>query len=185
MGRNRRTDASQGKTMEQYTTPVPPPQRHTRLGGSEDSQSVATTTVEPSGAEIFAAIQDSRVALEGKIETVAVEVNLLRADWWMMESSIVELQMEVGALRKQMQPEKVWIWLEMWDKATPGSLVRTGGVAHRASGVDGPDWRTHGGSLLEGTVARGSAVDPALRIETQQDGTVAVVLDGLADGSGG
>ncbi|KAJ1184807.1 hypothetical protein NDU88_001609 [Pleurodeles waltl] len=60
-------------------------------------------------AEILMAIQGSRVALEGKIETVAVEVNLLRADLQKVsdkvkvaEGSIVELQTEVGALRIQM-----------------------------------------------------------------------------------
>ncbi|KAJ1153343.1 hypothetical protein NDU88_006104 [Pleurodeles waltl] len=53
--------------------------------------------------------QGSGVALEGKIEPVAVQVNLLRADLWKVsdkvkvaEGSIVELQTEVGALRKQM-----------------------------------------------------------------------------------
>ncbi|KAJ1107856.1 hypothetical protein NDU88_005244 [Pleurodeles waltl] len=47
--------------------------------------------------------------LEGKIETVAVEVNLLRADLRMVsekvkvvEGSIVDLQTEVGTFRKQM-----------------------------------------------------------------------------------
>ncbi|KAJ1135865.1 hypothetical protein NDU88_002294 [Pleurodeles waltl] len=57
---------------------------------------------EPSRAELLAAIQCSRVALEGKIETVAVEVNLLRADFRnvsdkvkVVEGSIVELQTEV------------------------------------------------------------------------------------------
>ncbi|KAJ1131885.1 hypothetical protein NDU88_010216 [Pleurodeles waltl] len=58
--------ASQGNTMEQYTTPAPLPQRQTRVGGSGDDLSMP------------AAIQGSTVALEGKIETEAV--NLLRAD---------------------------------------------------------------------------------------------------------
>ncbi|KAJ1213204.1 hypothetical protein NDU88_000843 [Pleurodeles waltl] len=107
MGRHRRTDVLQGNTMEQYTTPVPPPQCTVWLGGADDGQSGMTTAEEPSQAETLAAIQGSRVALEGKIETVAVEVNLLRADLRKVsvkvaEGSVVELQTEVGVLRKQM-----------------------------------------------------------------------------------
>ncbi|KAJ1100057.1 hypothetical protein NDU88_005146 [Pleurodeles waltl] len=70
---------------------------------------VPLNLVEPSRAELLAANQGSRVALDGKIETVAVEVNLLWADRWKVsekvkvaEGFIVELQTEVGALRKQM-----------------------------------------------------------------------------------
>ncbi|KAJ1112528.1 hypothetical protein NDU88_000791 [Pleurodeles waltl] len=95
--------------MEQYTMPVPLPQRQTQLGGPRDVLSTLVTAEEPSKAELLAAIQCSRVALEGKIETVVVEVNLFRADLRkvfdkvkLAEGSIVELQTEVGALRKQM-----------------------------------------------------------------------------------
>ncbi|KAJ1171573.1 hypothetical protein NDU88_003434 [Pleurodeles waltl] len=91
---SRRTDVLQGNTMEQYTT----------VGGTEEGQSGTMPAEEPSRAKILAAIQGSRVALEGKIETLAVEVNLLRADLRKVsdkvkvaEGSIVELQMEVGA----------------------------------------------------------------------------------------
>ncbi|KAJ1207935.1 hypothetical protein NDU88_003325 [Pleurodeles waltl] len=95
--------------MEQYTTPVSLLQHQAQLEGSEDGQSVATNTRGALRAEILAALQGSRVALEGKIETVAVEVNLLQADIRKVsnkvkvaEGSIVELQTEVGALHKQM-----------------------------------------------------------------------------------
>ncbi|KAJ1209338.1 hypothetical protein NDU88_004716 [Pleurodeles waltl] len=83
------------------------------------------------------------------------------------------------------RPEEVWRWLEMWDKVTSGRSERTGVVAHRASGADGPDWRTSGDSQLEGTVAQVAATDSAHRIEIQQDGTMAVVASGSADGSSG
>ncbi|KAJ1092734.1 hypothetical protein NDU88_005844 [Pleurodeles waltl] len=109
MGWHKRTDASQGNTMEQYTTPVPLPQRPARSEGSGDDTRPPVNPEEPSHAELLSAIQGSRVALEGKIETVAVEVNLVWADLQkvsdkvkMVEGSIVELQTEVGALRKQM-----------------------------------------------------------------------------------
>ncbi|KAJ1203766.1 hypothetical protein NDU88_007547 [Pleurodeles waltl] len=82
------------------------------------------------------------------------------------------------------QPEEVWRWLEMWDKAAPGNLAGTGGVAHRVSRANGPDWRIRGGGLSKDTVAWELEEDPALRIEIQQDGTMAVLPVGSADGSG-
>ncbi|KAJ1159816.1 hypothetical protein NDU88_000321 [Pleurodeles waltl] len=78
------------------------------MAGSDDGQS-GLLPVEPSQAEILTAIQGSRMASQGKIETVAVEVNLLRVDLRKVsdkvkvaEGLIVELQAEVGTLRKQM-----------------------------------------------------------------------------------
>ncbi|KAJ1191839.1 hypothetical protein NDU88_001154 [Pleurodeles waltl] len=109
MGQHKQIDTSQGNTMEQYTTPVPLPQHPARSQGSRDDTKPSANPEAPSRAELLAAVQGSRVALEGKIETVAVEVNLLRADLRKVsdkvkvaEGSIVALQMEVGALRKQM-----------------------------------------------------------------------------------
>ncbi|KAJ1164768.1 hypothetical protein NDU88_005202 [Pleurodeles waltl] len=109
MVRHRKTDVSQGNTMEQYTTAVPTPLSVIRVAGSDGGQSGLLPVEELSQAEILAAIQGARVALEGKIETVAVEVNLFRADLRKVsdrvkvaEGSIVELQAEVGTLRKQM-----------------------------------------------------------------------------------
>ncbi|KAJ1128021.1 hypothetical protein NDU88_006413 [Pleurodeles waltl] len=109
MGQHRKADVLQGNTMEQYTTAVATRQRVTRVAGSDDGQSGLLPVGELSQAEILAAIQGSRVALECKIETVAVEVNLLRADLRKVsdkvkvaDGSIVELQAEVGTLRKQM-----------------------------------------------------------------------------------
>ncbi|KAJ1189572.1 hypothetical protein NDU88_006316 [Pleurodeles waltl] len=86
MGCHKRMDASQGNTMEQYTTPVVLLQhavrleRAARLEVSGDAAGTPLNTEEPSRVELLADIQGSRVALEGKIEMVVVEVNLLRAD---------------------------------------------------------------------------------------------------------
>ncbi|KAJ1153050.1 hypothetical protein NDU88_005817 [Pleurodeles waltl] len=77
---HKRTDASQGNTMEQYTTPVAPLRRPAGLEVSGDAAGAPLSAGEPSQTELLVAIQGSRVALEGKIETVAVEVNLLTAD---------------------------------------------------------------------------------------------------------
>ncbi|KAJ1110345.1 hypothetical protein NDU88_007698 [Pleurodeles waltl] len=197
MGRHKGIALLQGNTMEQYTTPVPLPQRLTRSEGCGDNVRVLTNSEEPSRAELLAAIQGSRVALEGKIETMAVEVNLLRADLWKVsdkvkvaEGSIVELQTEVGALWKQMvqaisivrRLEEVWRRLEMWDKVVLGRTEGAGGVALRASGAESPDWRSREeGQLVDAGTGR-SAVDSNHRVEIQQDGTMAVVSTGLAGG---
>ncbi|KAJ1150047.1 hypothetical protein NDU88_002845 [Pleurodeles waltl] len=79
--------------------------------------------------------------------------------------------------------EEVWRWLEMWDKVTPGRSGRTGLVAHCASGVEDPDWRTRGECQMEGTAE--PSVDADNRIDIQQDGAMAVVVPGLADGLSG
>ncbi|KAJ1211280.1 hypothetical protein NDU88_006641 [Pleurodeles waltl] len=108
MGRHKWTDPSQGNTMEQYTAPVAPLRRTARLEVSEEAAGAPLSGGEPSRAELLVAIQGSRLALEGKKETVAVEVNLLIADLRKVsdkvkvaEGSIAELQTEVGTLRAQ------------------------------------------------------------------------------------
>ncbi|KAJ1199842.1 hypothetical protein NDU88_003674 [Pleurodeles waltl] len=95
--------------MEQYTMPTPLPQRQICIGGSGEALDAPATAGEPTHAELLASIHGARVALEGKIETVAVKVNLLRADLRkvsdkvkVVEGSIVDLQTKVGTLRKQM-----------------------------------------------------------------------------------
>ncbi|KAJ1093349.1 hypothetical protein NDU88_006453 [Pleurodeles waltl] len=79
------------------------------FGGSGEALAVPATAEEPSCAELLGAIHGARVAMERKIETVAVEVNLLQADLRkisdkveVVEGSFVDLQTEVGTLRKQM-----------------------------------------------------------------------------------
>ncbi|KAJ1209440.1 hypothetical protein NDU88_004818 [Pleurodeles waltl] len=109
MGRHRQSVPSQGNTMEQYTTPILLPQRQTRMGGLGEALEAPATMGEPTRAELLAAVHGARVALEGKIETLAVEVNLLQADLCKVsdkvkvaDGTIVDLQTEVGTLRKQM-----------------------------------------------------------------------------------
>ncbi|KAJ1162815.1 hypothetical protein NDU88_003280 [Pleurodeles waltl] len=58
-----------------YTYPAPA--ATDSFGGSGQAVAVLATVEEPSRAELLAAMQGTRVALEGKIEMVAVEVNLL------------------------------------------------------------------------------------------------------------
>ncbi|KAJ1091326.1 hypothetical protein NDU88_004453 [Pleurodeles waltl] len=83
------------------------------------------------------------------------------------------------------RPEEVWRWLEMWDKVTPRRPERSSLAVHCASGVDGPDWRTRGESQVEGTAEQVVDIDTDHRMESQQDGTMAVVTPELADGSRG
>ncbi|KAJ1136850.1 hypothetical protein NDU88_003264 [Pleurodeles waltl] len=196
MGHHKRTDASKGNTMEQYTTPVPLPQRVGRSEVSGDDMRAPQNPEEPSHSELLAAIQGSRVALEGKIETVAVKVNLLQADLRKVsdkvkvaEGSIVELQTEVGALGKQMvqatstldgwRREEVWRWLEMWDKVAEGRTEGPGGVIHRASGAESPDWRLRDAGRLVDAGTGGSAMDSHYRVEIQQDGIMAMMAADL------
>ncbi|KAJ1169810.1 hypothetical protein NDU88_001700 [Pleurodeles waltl] len=115
MGRHRRTNVAQGNTMEQYNTPVPLPQRTVRLGGADE---------ELSQAKILAAIQGSRVAHEGKIETETV--NLLRADLRKVsdkikvaEGYIVELQIELAWVRVG----AVCFWIVVLCDGEPGPEV--------------------------------------------------------------
>ncbi|KAJ1192676.1 hypothetical protein NDU88_001982 [Pleurodeles waltl] len=94
--------------MEQYTTSAPLPQTQTRLGGLVKALEEPATAGEPKRAELLAAVRGTRVAVEGKIEIVAVEVNLLRADLCKVlekvkvaEGSIWDLQTEVDTFHKQ------------------------------------------------------------------------------------
>ncbi|KAJ1169215.1 hypothetical protein NDU88_001121 [Pleurodeles waltl] len=149
---HKRTDTSQGNTMEQYTTPVPLPQRPARLDVSGDDMRVPMNPEEPSREELLAAIQGSRVALED------------------------------GRSHFFDRPEEVWRLLEMWDEVALGRKEGTGGVALRASGEESLDWRSHeAGQLVDAGTGR-SAVDSNQRVEIQQDGTMAVMSTGLAGG---
>ncbi|KAJ1096185.1 hypothetical protein NDU88_001329 [Pleurodeles waltl] len=87
--------------MEQYTTPTSLPQRQTPLGRPGEALEEPSAAGEPTRAELLVAIHGARVALEGKIETVAVEVNLLQTDLHKVsekvkvaEGAIVYLQTE-------------------------------------------------------------------------------------------
>ncbi|KAJ1177221.1 hypothetical protein NDU88_002482 [Pleurodeles waltl] len=61
----------------------------------------------------------------------------------------------------------------MWDTVALGRIEGPGGVTHRASGAESPDWRSHG---------TGQLVDSHHRVEIQKDGTMAMVA---ADSVGG
>ncbi|KAJ1209474.1 hypothetical protein NDU88_004852 [Pleurodeles waltl] len=75
------------------------------MGGPEEVREPSAPAEEPTRSELLAAIQGSRVVLEGKIEAVAVEVNLLRTDLRKVsdkvkveERSIVDFQTEEETL---------------------------------------------------------------------------------------
>ncbi|KAJ1183593.1 hypothetical protein NDU88_000410 [Pleurodeles waltl] len=178
--------------MEQFTTPMPLPQRQTRLGGSGEALAVQATAEEPTHAELLDVIHGARAALEGKIETVAEEVNLLRADPSKVSDKRfldVKAKLRVmnimllytarlkvisgGRLQLFEHPEEVWRWLEMCDKVGPGPSGRSGVGSARTSGVDGTDWRKHGDALT--WVSAQHCDDSVSRIEIQQDGTMVVV----------
>ncbi|KAJ1184660.1 hypothetical protein NDU88_001463 [Pleurodeles waltl] len=135
-------------------------------GGPEGVWETPAPAEELSHAELLAAIQGSQVVLQGKIEAVAVEVNLLRTDLRkvsdkvkVVEGSIVDLQAEAGT----------------------GRSVRPIRGAARASGVDDTDWRKRGESQTQ-ISAQGAAGSDG-RVEIQQDGTMAVVVPEITDES--
>ncbi|KAJ1116503.1 hypothetical protein NDU88_004713 [Pleurodeles waltl] len=144
MGHHKWTDASQGNTKEQYTTPVGRPQRVARLEVSGDAARMQLNTEESSRAELLMAIQGSRVVLEGKIEMVADEVNLLQVDLRKVsdkvkvaEGSIAELQTEVGMLQNQIvQATSTVGRLEGAEGRSRRNNVRLLGFPERAEGSD-------------------------------------------------
>ncbi|KAJ1158873.1 hypothetical protein NDU88_011546 [Pleurodeles waltl] len=93
----------------------------------------------PSSAELLAGIQGLRVALEVKIETLAMEVNFLWTDLRnvsdkdkVAEGSIVELQTEVTTLRKQVTQLTQVVRLEDVDwRSPPWVPTDCGGVCSR------------------------------------------------------
>ncbi|KAJ1101513.1 hypothetical protein NDU88_006580 [Pleurodeles waltl] len=89
--------------MEHYTPPGPLPQCPARSDKNGGNMRAPANLEEPLHAELLAAIHGSRVALEDKIETVVVEMNLLWADLQKVsdkvkvaEGSIEELQTETN-----------------------------------------------------------------------------------------
>ncbi|KAJ1198730.1 hypothetical protein NDU88_002569 [Pleurodeles waltl] len=95
--------------MELYTTQALSGQQETCLTGRRTDVGLVTPVIEPTRAELFVTIQGSRDALEGKIESVVVEVNLLRGDLWKVSNrvritkgSISELRTEVDTPQRQM-----------------------------------------------------------------------------------
>ncbi|KAJ1111961.1 hypothetical protein NDU88_000233 [Pleurodeles waltl] len=78
-------------------------------GGAAEEEAATQDEVEPTRADLSVSIQGCRTALEHKIETLSIEVNLLRADLHKVsdkvttaEGNIVELQVETVTLKKQM-----------------------------------------------------------------------------------
>ena len=68
----------------------------------ESQQSLAdTAAVEPSLADIMTAIQGIQVTLEGKMDSISTEVNLLRADFGKMKERIKDNQGAVTMLQSE------------------------------------------------------------------------------------
>ncbi|KAJ1109385.1 hypothetical protein NDU88_006746 [Pleurodeles waltl] len=127
--------------MEQYATSSPGLQCQTRMRGPGGVPEAPAPVEEPSGAELLAAIQGSCVVLQGKIEAVAVEVNLLRMDLRKVsdkvkvaEGSIVDLQAEGisganGRVEIQQDGTMAVVVPEVTDESTEPSDVRMESVS--------------------------------------------------------
>ncbi|KAJ1193022.1 hypothetical protein NDU88_002328 [Pleurodeles waltl] len=108
-GRNKQATPFQWNTIKHSTVATPLLQCQTQQTGQREDQDASASVEEPPHAELHAAIQGSRSALEGKIESMALEVNLLRTDRRkvldkvkLAEDSIVELQMKGSTPCKQL-----------------------------------------------------------------------------------
>ncbi|KAJ1209137.1 hypothetical protein NDU88_004515 [Pleurodeles waltl] len=198
MGHHKGMDSSQGNTMEQYTTPVAPHWWPAGLEVSGDAAGAPLSAGEPSRAELLAAIQGSRVALEGKIETVAVEINLLRADLRKVsdkvkvaEGSIAELQSEVGTLQSQVAQATSTVGrlearLDDAEGRSRRNNVRLLGFPERAKGSAVAPGRPEGsggatrrasgsGSPDRRSHGSGRLVESCHRVEIRREGTMVVV----------
>ncbi|KAJ1201854.1 hypothetical protein NDU88_005658 [Pleurodeles waltl] len=134
--------------MEQYITPTPQPQRQNHTGGSGEALAVPAAAGKPTRTELLDAIHGTRVAQEGKIETVAVKVNLLRADLRKVsDKAKVAEGVLLGGLAS------VWLALLEW-------MVWTGGDVEMA---------------CHGSLCSDVMTLTLSRIEIQQDGTMAIV----------
>ncbi|KAJ1154069.1 hypothetical protein NDU88_006826 [Pleurodeles waltl] len=100
MDKDRSHKGAQQTRMDQYTTQS--------TGGSlqKDSPSPTGKGDEPTGAQIFAAIEASRQAVQTQIAAMVVDVNLLRAEWrvvaerWVApEQQVTCLQIDIDTLK--------------------------------------------------------------------------------------
>ncbi|KAJ1213045.1 hypothetical protein NDU88_000684 [Pleurodeles waltl] len=136
---------------------------------------------EHSRAELLQTIQDSRQALENKIETVAIEINLLRTDLrkvsdnvCIVEGSIEQLQIELATLKKQVVVMEHW--LDMWDKEPKEhNPAWRNGARRRAMKVS----YGRGTRSTSETAVRQSPERTEIGIvEIQADGTMALAASG-------
>ncbi|KAJ1091175.1 hypothetical protein NDU88_004302 [Pleurodeles waltl] len=109
MGKDRATQLHATNTITQYTTLRQSTHQLTGQGDDESAGCPLGDGSEPSQADLLAVIQGTRMALEFNIETVSIDVNLLRADLRKVankvetaEGNILVLQGEVVALKRQM-----------------------------------------------------------------------------------
>ncbi|KAJ1092038.1 hypothetical protein NDU88_005152 [Pleurodeles waltl] len=145
MGKNKQQGTPKDNTMDHYALLAHASQcamRHT--SGWVDQ---STDHGELSRAELLQAIQGSPMALENKIETVAIKVNLLRTDLrkisnkvCLAERSIEELQMKLATLKKQVPAAEsragaLEARVEDSEELTRRNNVRLLGFPERAEGA--------------------------------------------------
>ncbi|KAJ1109803.1 hypothetical protein NDU88_007161 [Pleurodeles waltl] len=91
-----------------YTTLAPSVQRAIHLPGPREDTGTDMLTKKPCTAELLGAIHGSRVALEGKIESVASEVNLLRVDLWKVSDRVKLLPVRRSRTCGHRSPQTAW-----------------------------------------------------------------------------
>ncbi|KAJ1181713.1 hypothetical protein NDU88_006915 [Pleurodeles waltl] len=92
MGKNRSKKGAQQTRMDQYTAQ--------RAGESLQKASRPTDKGgKPTGAQILAAIEASGQVVQKQIATMTVDVNLLRADLWVMAERLVATEQQVTCIQ--------------------------------------------------------------------------------------
>ncbi|KAJ1198894.1 hypothetical protein NDU88_002732 [Pleurodeles waltl] len=131
MGQDKMTKPHASNTVTKYTTPRHPTQKITSQLGTTDTEDPLEESTEPSRVELLEAIWGLGKALEEQIDTVVIDVNLLRADLGKVldkvqtaEINIADLQREVKVLLKQMaQMTTKTAELTRWAKDASAEII--------------------------------------------------------------
>ncbi|KAJ1142644.1 hypothetical protein NDU88_008957 [Pleurodeles waltl] len=136
MGKDRTHKGMQQTRMDQYTA------QSSVVSLQKDPPGPLEKGAEPTGAQILAAIESSRHAMQTQIAAIAVDINLRRADLRVVAERSVATEKQVTCLKSDMNtlkalvaileakthklearsPEAAWNWLERNDvMETPDS----------------------------------------------------------------
>ncbi|KAJ1174799.1 hypothetical protein NDU88_000090 [Pleurodeles waltl] len=80
--------------------------RYVAQGSQRESDEQTGANPEPSSAQILAAIEASRLAVQTKIETMALDVNLLGVDLHAVPERSIKTEQHVSALQNELDTLK-------------------------------------------------------------------------------
>ncbi|KAJ1108296.1 hypothetical protein NDU88_005672 [Pleurodeles waltl] len=100
MGKDITNNGTQQTQMDQY------PAQSSVASLQKDPPGPSEKGAEPTGAQILAAIESSRHAMQTHIATIAVDVNLLRDDLRVVAERLVATEKQVTCLQSEMHMQK-------------------------------------------------------------------------------